>query len=585
MNIFWLTVLRYSSVGLLVLIGACIGCFLTKHKISGLAIIGEIILMFGLIYLYIYFKVAPTQTTLKGIVFIQLISLILALLLLGPISVNIDYKLANGILISVLGVFVAGAILGIICMLSMFSSNNYYTQLSSNSISSSYYQTDKKAKMPTIDQNTKKLPLFNTTKTVYNWANTSLNDVTKHPSAYVVKDGAILQYYHGKLVYVIPVDYDNSVLQHAHVKYLPGYLIVDAMLKDAKPKFIKRKIYYSPTHYWNQNSERQAYNIALKNNLTFNYEEQLLEIDPQGTPYYISTATKQYFADMSSNKNYKQMWVITVNGINGKTNIYPINKCPKWISTTITPQVASDELDTYATYKNTSYYNFLFFKDNADQIVANGRAVIGSHGKIYYVDYLQNYNRNQKAVDSYVYIDARTGKINRYQAQKNVIVPKVARKVAINAMNEKRWKTDLPLMYKINGIPTWLITITDRDSVFRKYALVRADGLGTTDTVAIGDNAQDALINYRALFNGTSQTVSGSENGKLVTKTGVISKIGRFDDNNIRFKLANSTYVYNLSTKQSQNAVFLSKGDHVKVTGRLQNNLVVTINIKTINEK
>ena len=152
-------------------------------------------------------------------------------------------------------------------------------------------------------------------------------------------------------------------------------------------------------------------------------------------------------------------------------------------------------------------------------------------------------------------------------------------------MNEKNWKTDLPLMYKIDGIPTWLITITDRDSVFRKYALVRADGLGTTDTVAIGDNAQDALMNYRALFNGTSQTVSGSENGKLVTKTGVISKIGRFDDNNIRFKLANSTYVYNLSTKQSQNAVFLSKGDHVKVTGRLQNNLVVTINIKTINEK
>ena len=585
MNIFWLTVLRYATVGLLVLIGACVGCFLTKHKISGLAIFGEIILLFGLIYLSIYFKTLPTQTTLKGVIFCQLIFLIFALLSLVPIFTNINDDLTWGLLISASSGIIAAVILVIICMLSGFFLNNYYTRLSSNSISSSYYQTDKQAKMPTIDQNTKKLPLFNTTKTVYNWANTSLNDITKHPSAYVVKDGAILQYYHGKLVYVIPVDYDNSVLQHAHVKYLPGYLIVDAMHKDAKPKFIKRKIYYSPTHYWNQNSERQAYNIALKNNLTFNSDDQLLEIDPQGTPYYISTVTKQYFADMSDNINYKQMWVITVNGINGKTNIYPINKCPKWISTTVTPQVASHELDTYATYKNTSYYNFLFFKDNADQTVANGRAVIGSHGKIYYVDYLQNYNRNQKAVDSYVYIDARTGKINRYQAQKNVIVPKVARKVAINAMNEKRWKTDLPLMYKINGIPTWLITITDRDSVFRKYALVRADGLGTTDTVAIGDNAQDALINYRALFNGTSQTVSGSENGKLVTKTGVISKIGRFDDNNIRFKLANSTYVYNLSTKQSQNAIFLSKGDHVKITGRLQNNLVVVINIKTINEK
>jgi len=40
-----------------------------------------------------------------------------------------------------------------------------------------------------------------------------------------------------------------------------------------------------------------------------------------------------------------------------------------------------------------------------------------------------------------------------------------------------------------------------------------------------------------------------------------------------------------ISTKQSQNAIFLNKGDHIKVTGRLQNNLVVVTKITARNHK
>lgn len=251
----------------------------------------------------------------------------------------------------------------------------------------------------------------------------------------------------------------------------------------------------------------------------------------------------------------------------------------------ITPETAKAQLSDYAKYKETSYYAFQFFQEKGKKTSTSGNAMIGYHGKVYYVATLQNYNANQKTIDSYVYIDAQTGKLYQYHTDDNVMTPLTACKTAINAMNEKGWQARLPLMYRINGIPTWVITITDDDGVFRKYAYVRGDGLATNDNVAIGDDAQDALTNYLALFNGTDKTISGSETGKQVVNAGVISKIGRFDDNNIRFKLANSAYVYNISTKQSQNAIFLSKGDRVKVTGRLQNNLVVVTTIETKNHK
>lgn len=451
-----------------------------------------------------------------------------------------------------------------------------------NSVNVSYYQKDKQAKMPVISSKDKKIHLLNSSATVRNWAAMSLNQLTDNPSFYKLDKKVSLQYYHGKLVYLISLHYTSNVLKHLKSPYVPGYLIVDATIKNAKPKFVKCKMYYSPTHYLNNNASRKMNFKAIENHITTS-EDMIFQLDAKGTPYYVSTGYKEYF--MSEFSNYSSYHTVTINAITGKVTDYGTGNQPKWLSMCITPETAKAQLSDYAKYKETSYYAFQFFQEKGKKTSTSGNAIIGYHGKIYYVATLQNYNANQKAIDSYVYLDAQTGKLYQYHTNHNVMTPLTACKTAIKAMNEKGWQARLPLMYRINGIPTWVITITDDDGVFRKYAYVRGDGLATNDNVAIGDDAQDALTNYLALFNGTDKTISGSETGKEVVNAGVISKIGRFDDNNIRFKLANSAYVYNISTKQSQNAIFLSKGDRVKVTGRLQSNLVVVTTIETKNHK
>lgn len=451
-----------------------------------------------------------------------------------------------------------------------------------NSVNVSYYQKDKQAKMPVISSKDKQIHLLNSSATVRNWAAMSLNQLTDNPSFYKLDKNVSLQYYHGKLVYLIPLHYTSSVLKHFKSPYIPGYLIVDATTKNAKPKFVKCKMYYSPTHYLNNNASRKMNFKAIENHITTS-DDMIFQLDAKGTPYYVSTGYKEYF--MSEFSNYSSYHTVTINAITGKVTDYGTGNQPKWLSMCITPETAKAQLSDYAKYKETSYYAFQFFQEKGKKTSTSGNAIIGYHGKIYYVATLQNYNANQKTIDSYVYLDAQTGKLYQYHTSNNVMTPLTACKTAINAMNEKGWQARLPLMYRINGIPTWVITITDDEGVFRKYAYVRGDGLATNDNVAIGDDAQDALTNYLALFNGTDKTISGSETGKRVVNAGVISKIGRFDDNNIRFKLANSAYVYNISTKQSQNAIFLSKGDRVKVTGRLQSNLVVVTTIETKNHK
>lgn len=587
MNIL-LNILVYYGLGFLFYLFRTIRYTYLKRAHNVIVSILGFILYSIIICILTYFTLIPAQITFISFLIMQICDIIIIGLcyliarLVGRRISKYDDKDERHIehTFNVFGYYMFACAL--LCLATMFFTKNGGAAKAANSVNVSYYQKDKQAKMPVISSKDKQIHLLNSSATVRNWATMSLNQLTDNSSFYKLDKDVSLQYYHGKLVYLIPLHYTSNVLKHLKSPYVPGYLIVDATTKNAKPKFVKCKMYYSPTHYLNNNASRKMNFKAIENHITTS-NDMMFQIDAKGKPYYVSTGYKEYF--MSEFSNYSSYHTFTINAITGKVTDYSTGNQPKWLSMCITPKTAKAQLSDYAKYKETSYYAFQFFQEKGKKTSTSGNAIIGYHGKIYYVATLQNYNVNQKTIDSYVYIDAQTGKLYQYHTNGNVMTPLTACKTAINAMNEKGWQARLPLMYRINGIPTWVITITDDDGVFRKYAYVRGDGLATNDNVAIGDDAQDALTNYLALFNGTDKTISGSETGKRVVNSGVISEIGRFDDNNIRFKLANSAYVYNISTKQSQNAIFLNKGDHVKVTGRLQNNLVVVTTIETKNHK
>lgn len=587
MNIL-LNVLVYYGFGFLFYLFGIIRNIYLKQKHNVFTASVGLIIYSIIICILTYFTWVPAQITFITLMFMQTIDgciigfcSVIAVTIGSAIFKYSDEAVGHKI-ITLGSTIIYMFVCMVIALATTIISRNSGAAKAANSVNVSYYQKDKQAKMPVISSKDKQIHLLNSSATVRNWAAMSLNQLTDNPSFYKLDKNVSLQYYHGKLVYLIPLHYTNSVLKHLRSSYVPGYLIVDATTKNAKPKFVKCKMYYSPTHYLNNNAVRKMNFKAIENHITTS-DDMIFQLDAKGTPYYVSTGYKEYF--MSEFSNYSSYHTVTINAITGKVTDYSTGNQPKWLSMCITPETAKAQLSDYAKYKETSYYAFQFFQEKGKKTSTSGNAIIGYHGKVYYVATLQNYNTNQKAIDSYVYLDAQTGKLYQYHTNANVMTPLTACKTAINAMNEKGWQARLPLMYRINGIPTWVITITDDDGVFRKYAYVRGDGLATNDNVAIGDDAQDTLTNYLALFNGTDKTISGSEAGKQVVNSGVISKIGRFDDNNIRFKLANSAYVYNISTKQSQNAIFLNKGDRIKVTGRLQNNLVVVTTIETKNHK
>lgn len=223
---FVLNMLVYYGAGLLFVIISLIKVIRSKNKIKIIFRTISLILFIVGICSFTYFGITPSQITLINVLLAQMFIMIyialcymlsLALMeLLGIIKRKDDFATQDDVahiekmLKRWLSLFISGLVLTALTFIIPAFTNTNGAFQSANSINSSYYRNDKKAKMPAISSNDKEINLLNSTTTVRNWAEMSLNKLTEHPSYYKLDKNVSMQYYHGKLVYLIPLHYTES---------------------------------------------------------------------------------------------------------------------------------------------------------------------------------------------------------------------------------------------------------------------------------------------------------------------------------------------------------------------------------------
>ena len=332
MNIL-LNVLVYYGLGFLFYLFGIIRNIYLKQKHNVFAASVGLIIYSIIICILTYFTWVPAQITFITLMFMQAIDgciigfccVIAVTIGTATFKYNDETLERKFITFCIMMTYMLACI--VIALVTTLITRNSGAAKAANSVNVSYYQKDKQAKMPVISSKDKKIHLLNSSATVRNWAAMSLNQLTDNPSFYKLDKNVSLQYYHGKLVYLIPLHYTSSVLKHFKSPYVPGYLIVDATTKNAKPKFVKCKMYYSPTHYLNNNAVRKMNFKAIENHITTS-DDMIFQLDAKGTPYYVSTGYKEYF--MSEFSNYSSYHTVTINAITGKVTGYSTGNQPKW---------------------------------------------------------------------------------------------------------------------------------------------------------------------------------------------------------------------------------------------------------------
>lgn len=455
-----------------------------------------------------------------------------------------------------------GCTLALITLFVVAIAGNVHSKMSVkptwNSIQKQY---SKSSEAPTFKRN--ETPIALAPSTVLNRVRKSMSDIP-NSQYYDSPDSVQAQYYKGKPVYIIPLSYDGFWAMH-RAKEIPGYFIVDATKQSASPKFVKKPYTYAQSAYFGKDVNRQIYR---HNPEWLTMSKPQLEIDDDGTPYWVQTVYKS--EAFSHRANYQKLHVVVMNAQTGKQVTYSLNNLPKFIDEGITSDAAAKMNTIFGKYKH-GFWNFS--RTGVIKPTNNGpedgvTSIFNRDGSISYFTDFTNPNSKADSAMGYSMINARTGKLTYYQAN-GIMDSTGAKENANQNYKAQQWEAKMPILYNINGRPTWVMTILDNSNAIRGYYYLDAQdqsiyGSGSNPTSAL-DSFCQALVSNGATAKNTPGAKSKAVKG-IVDREVVVS-----NKNKVMFTLQGSNVVYTVDTDDYNNANLLRPGDELSFKASVVN--------------
>lgn len=539
--------LSYGALAILIVL---LMLLFTAGKTSKVALLLSLLVLELLgIFVYVYFML-PSRNLLSillGNAFFGGIYFILASLIQVRSLQQTNFKagkLALSLIVLVFAIAMGGEIH------SYFSVKPTYNSLDLKKVSSKQAPTFKRGQTP----------IALAPKTVLNRVRKAISDLPN--SQYFKIAGTVqAQFYQGKPVYIVPVEYQGFIAM-LKAKEIPGYFMIDATSQNATPKFIKKPYKYTTSAYFNLDTERQLYRHNPQY-LKLGDGGAQLEIDNNGTPYWVETVYQSEF--LSHRINYQKLRVIVMNAQTGKTQTYKLSNLPKFVDEGITSDVANEMNQNYGSYKH-GFWNQYFGKTDLENPTNNGpedgvTSIFNADGTISYFTDFTNPNTKADSALGYSMINARTGELIYYEAS-GIMDSSGAKENANQNYKAQQWTANMPILYNVDGRPTWVMTILDKTSAIRGYYYLDAQdqsiyGTGSTPISAL-DNFRQALVNSGAKVMNTQASKAKNISG-IVDRVAIVS-----NKNAVMFTLQNSPIVYSVDTNDFSKANLLRSGDQVK---------------------
>lgn len=346
-----------------------------------------------------------------------------------------------------------------------------------------------------------------------------------------------------------------------------GYLKMSATDVYAQPEPVKTDMTYIPSAYFFKDVERKIYFA------TATYKsigEPQLEIADDGHAYYVQTLYKP--RGISENPNYRKMKIAVLDTVNGKVDVYDLNNVPAFIDAPISPEMASEMNSVYGKYEN-GWLNSRMAKKGVKLATENGTEdevtpIFNEKGEmLYFTDFTSPSSSDDSAI-GYSFINARTGEIT-YYSKKNMMDSEGLINLVDLVFPEKKLEGNMPLLYNIDGVPTWVVSMLDKNGIFKKIAYVNATD---SDILAMEDNVEKTLQTYRLKLGEKKTNVSATSEVKEVEVSGKVARITApmvtTEATIIKFVLDDGT-LYIVNESDYEVAGFLEKGDQVSFIAKM----------------
>ncbi|WP_395065633.1 hypothetical protein [Flavobacterium sp.] len=348
-----------------------------------------------------------------------------------------------------------------------------------------------------------------------------------------------------------------------------GYVMVSAtnerdvkLVQNIAGKEIKIK--YQHEAFFGSQIERHLY---FNGYATVGLTDYTFEIDDEGKPFWVVT---KYDKKIGFGGN-DASGIVVVDAQTGAMTDYTIGDAPKWVDRVQPIDFIEEQLNDWGEYVH-GYWNFS--NANKLQITEGLTLVYGKDNKSYWYTGLTSVGKEESAV-GFVLVDTRTKETTFYKQSGATEI--AAQGSAEGKVQEKGYKSSLPIPYNINNIPTYVMTLKDDGGLVKMYAMV---AISDYTIVGVGNSMRETLTSFKSAYNMTGNKLNAAS---LTNKKQLKSVVTRITND---VKNGNSFYYF--TTKDYPNIFVGSSqisnqlpvtivGDSIKVSFDVDNEEVIDV--------
>lgn len=340
--------------------------------------------------------------------------------------------------------------------------------------------------------------------------------------------------------------------------YTPGYIKVSATdandvefvtQLEGKPMQLK----YLSSAYMGTWAARRIYQQGNKG---FGITDLTSEIDDSGRPFISATL---YDKKIGFNGN-DAVGVALLDVQTGEVSNYKMADVPAWVDRVHPESFIEDQINDWGEYINgwfnPSNKGKLTISDHVD-------VVYGQDGQAYFYAGIASVGR-ENGVVGFALINSRTKASTLYYLAG--ASESVAQGTAVDVMPEKRYHATNPLPFNVNGVATYIMTLTDDNGIPRAYGMVNIENY---QILAVSDSLRSTYQAYLNKLSSHNKTLNiDVDHNTLERLEVVISRISSENKNNVTnyYLMISGQNKMFMATSELTEELILSKvGDKVKV--------------------
>ncbi|SHM90859.1 US12 family protein [Gracilibacillus kekensis] len=380
-----------------------------------------------------------------------------------------------------------------------------------------------------------------------------------------------------EIVYVAPVEF-AGFWKFVRGKETPGYFTISATNVNAQPEFHESAMQYTNSSYFHKYVKRVIYNEYPQ---YIQSGEAQIEIDDDGKPWYVQTIYRPMH--VTNKPNLEALKVVVIDPTSGEMEMFETDQAPDFIEGSVSSEMATTENNYFGKYIH-GWLNSVFGKrdvkiPNASGSESEVTPIFDENGEMFYFTDLTSPKENIDSALGYTLIHARTGELTYYSGEKNngIMDSEGAKQIVNKEFPEKKWEGYMPVLYNIDGNPTWVVNVLDPNGLHKQYAYIKAND---SDFVVFGDTANQTLDAYRMALLQRPGNVGATDDADLETKSGNIDRVlvtSTEQGQVVQFLLTGDSTIYTVNASTSPLSIFLEKGDTIRAEVQTLDNGTATV--------